>query len=367
MDRPWDDALGEMIPKFTQARDALEYALAVLELTARISDSHTHVNFYSRVLEEDYWGTFYPPFRTKTVEDKVVITMLLDQGIGSLSMGDILLGVDGESIADYRSRNEKYFGASNRSFMEYALNEAIGRGKSELMTLAVQREGQYQEVEVRRIDYERFMRSVQAQLNALPEWQILDNDIAYVNMRRLSPALLDPVMGQLQSTRAIIFDVRNYPYNIIGELMHWLLPSRVPFATFYKPDPNRPGFLIKAADSYCGSYPASSNYYRGKVVMLFDEQTLSMAEFLCMALQAVPGATAIGSQTAGADGNVTRNIHLPGGMTVCFTGLGVYYPDGRQTQRIGIVPDIETRPTIKGIREGVDEVLQRAIAFIGEE
>ena len=44
--------------------------------------------------------------------------------------------------------------------------------------------------------------------------------------------------------------------------------------------------------------------------------------------------------------------------------LDVYYPDGMQTQRIGIVPDIEIKPTIKGIKEGRDKVLERAIEYI---
>ena len=47
-----------------------------------------------------------------------------------------------------------------------------------------------------------------------------------------------------------------------------------------------------------------------------------------------------------------------------MTGLGVYYPDGRQTQRIGIVPDIEVKPTIAGIRQKKDELLERAIEVI---
>ncbi len=34
------------------------------------------------------------------------------------------------------------------------------------------------------------------------------------------------------------------------------------------------------------------------------------------------------------------------------------------TQRIGIVPDIEVRPTLAGIRAGRDEVLDAAIAEI---
>jgi len=55
---------------------------------------------------------------------------------------------------------------------------------------------------------------------------------------------------------------------------------------------------------------------------------------------------------------------LPGGIRVAFTGLGVYYPDGTPTQRIGIVPDIAIRPTLAGFRAGRDEVLERAIEYI---
>jgi C-terminal processing protease CtpA/Prc len=47
-----------------------------------------------------------------------------------------------------------------------------------------------------------------------------------------------------------------------------------------------------------------------------------------------------------------------------ISGIGVYYPDGRETQRIGIVPDIEVKPTIEGIKNGKDEVLEKAIEFI---
>jgi len=82
-----------------------------------------------------------------------------------------------------------------------------------------------------------------------------------------------------------------------------------------------------------------------------------------MALRTAPENKVIGSQTAGADGNVTY-FQLPGGIRGLFTGLGVYYPDGRPTQRIGIVPDIEVRPTLAGIRAGRDEVLERALQYI---
>jgi C-terminal processing protease CtpA/Prc len=47
-----------------------------------------------------------------------------------------------------------------------------------------------------------------------------------------------------------------------------------------------------------------------------------------------------------------------------ISGIGVYYPDGKETQRIGIVPDIEIKPTIQGIVTGRDELLDKAIEII---
>jgi len=44
-----------------------------------------------------------------------------------------------------------------------------------------------------------------------------------------------------------------------------------------------------------------------------------------------------------------------------ISGIGVFYPDGRPTQGVGIVPDLEVRPTIAGIRAGRDEVLEAAV------
>jgi len=57
-------------------------------------------------------------------------------------------------------------------------------------------------------------------------------------------------------------------------------------------------------------------------------------------------------------------IVFPGGLKTWISGVGIYYPDGRQTQSIGIVPDIEIKPTIKGNMEGRDELLEKAIGII---
>jgi len=82
-----------------------------------------------------------------------------------------------------------------------------------------------------------------------------------------------------------------------------------------------------------------------------------------MAFRAVSNSKIVGSTTAGADGNVSV-ILLPGGLRTSISGIGVYYPDGTETQRVGIIPDIIVKPTIKGIKEGKDEVLDKALELI---
>ena len=50
---------------------------------------------------------------------------------------------------------------------------------------------------------------------------------------------------------------------------------------------------------------------------------------------------------------------LPGSLVVSFSRHYVRPADGRQLQRLGIQPHIESAPTIRGLIEG-DEVLETA-------
>ena len=79
----------------------------------------------------------------------------------------------------------------------------------------------------------------------------------------------------------------------------------------------------------------------------------------------LPDVVTIGSQTAGADGNVST-LKLPGRIVARFSGAGACYPDNTPTQRTGVKIDIVCKPTVKGIREGKDEVLLKAIEYINE-
>ncbi len=195
----------------------------------------------------------------------------------------------------------------------------------------------------------------------MEKWKILPGNIGYVHMGVLQQEDVDAAMAELMDTKAIIFDVRNYPNGTMYQISNYLTPHPVEFVKFTAPNLDYPGDFITTEIFDTGAENPDS--YRGKVILLFDERTQSHAEFTCMALETAPNVTKIGSQTAGADGNVSW-IYFPGVIYTYFTGLGVYYPDGTPTQRIGIVPDIEVHPTVQGIQNGRDEVLEFAVQFI---
>ena len=110
--------------------------------------------------------------------------------------------------------------------------------------------------------------------------------------------------------------------------------------------------------------PTSDKWkYKGKTVTLIDERAISQSEHTGLFLEAACATTFIGSQTAGANGDVT-NLTLPGGLLVGFTGHDVRHVDGRKLQRVGLAPQVEVRPTLAGIGAGKDEVLARALEYL---
>jgi len=180
----------------------------------------------------------------------------------------------------------------------------------------------------------------------------------------LETADVDSMMVALSGTKAIIFDVRNYPRGTGQLICSYLYDKPTDYAWVTRPNLDYPG-TYQWARFRNGFRPADNKsrkryHYKGKTILLLNESTQSHAEWTSMALQATPGSVTIGSQTSGADGNASK-LYLTGNYFTYLTGLGIFYPDGKQTQRTGIRVDIEVKPTIKGIRDGKDEVLEKAL------
>jgi len=108
------------------------------------------------------------------------------------------------------------------------------------------------------------------------------------------------------------------------------------------------------------------DYFKGKVAIIINEETQSTGEFLALSMKLAPNATLVGSETAGADGNVMQPFPLPGAYYTHLTAIGVYLPNGAETQQTGVVPDVKVSQTIQGYRSNKDELLDKAIEVVSK-
>jgi C-terminal processing protease CtpA/Prc len=198
---------------------------------------------------------------------------------------------------------------------------------------------------------------------------MLPGGIGYVDLDRLGFDMVDSMFRRLRHARAIIFDMRGYPNGTVWAIAPRLTGSRPPVARIETPmvglDTPRDasGAAFEAFTQSVDPTPPGQWLYTGPTVMLMDERSASQAEHTGMYLRAANGTRFVGGPTAGADGELATMV-LPGGITVGFTGQSVRFPDGGEIQRRGLVPDLRVAPTIRGLRQGRDEVLERALEYL---
>lgn len=367
MDNDWDQMLDVFIPRVMAAGNDLEYHKLMCEYSVLINDSHGV--FTSPVLDERFFGNYYAGFFPTFVEGKMVVKdvyPVLYDNPGDLLPGDVLLKVNGEDIDDFRDRMRKYAKGSNEDTVERQLCALVIRGTTDRLNYTILRNGQTIEVSLPGHDQWTLSDEYFYDLMMQEPYKILPGNIGFVHIGSINwygTQFVRDTMNNLMNTEAIIFDLRYYPFFPGHVVAEFLNPELTAFSKLTAIDFDYPGSFKLHTIGQAGPVEYNPDYYKGKVIILVNQDSQSAAEYFTMVLQSAPDATVIGSQTAGADGSMVT-ISLPGGMIARFTSQGVFYPDGTPTQRIGIVPDIVVKPTITGMQQGRDELVERAVEFV---
>ena len=364
LDEDWKNVLEEFIPKVLNAKDATEYTLVMLELVGRIRD--THAFFLSAVLD-NYRGLRYTPLELTFVEDKAIVTGYYDEQLGKatgLKVGDVIASVNGITVENIIREELKYRPASNYSTQLRNIATDLLRMRDSVAQIEYVRGKVRQRAAIKTFstkDINIYSRKMEKDTC----FKRFDGNIAYIHNGFLKIAYLPKIWKALRDTKGLIIDIRNYPGDFpIFALSNYLMPQNIPFVKFTNGSIMQPGAFTFYNTLSVGK--KNKDYYKGKVIILVNELSQSSAEYHAMAYRVHPNATVIGSTTAGADGNVSY-FDLPGGIRTAMSGIGIYYPDGGETQRIGIVPDIVCKPTIEGIQEGRDELMEKAIEIINAQ
>jgi len=367
LDTPWDTTLYNYVLNIDAVGNTESLFSLYEKINATLDDAHVEGFTY-----DSYYyilpGYYQPYVRLIYIypDSQYVVTK---SNIPGIYPGDALISIDGLTTAQWEDSLRPYISAGNTSVFKRTMSESmLGRqsiGINETLIIE-DSTGTNHTFNTPTLDpggdY-NFYYSTYYPADSLESisYTTLPCDIGYANLENLQPADVNTMYSDLQNKSAIIFDIRNDAVNTIGQIADLIFPSTLPFANLMFPDTTYPGTFYYGYESIGSS---NSSAYTGTVIILINEQTQSHDEYYSMIFGALPNTVKVGSHTAGADGNISY-WNLSRDIYTGYTSLGVFYPNGDSTQRIGIVPDSVVYPTKAGIRHKDDEVLNKALAIAG--
>ena len=365
-DRDWEEVLRAHIQSFIEAKDRLAYELATVQLIADINDTHADLWEGGKALAQ-HRGEHYAPFRVEFIENQLVVTDIYNPELLKdiqIERGDRLTHINRRSIEQILDSISPFHPASNRSaqLRDISLFNILRTNENQVHLVYLDKNNKEKKAVIPMFPKSElksygWFKSVPDE----PSYRFLEDTVGYVTLGNIQDSDAQKIKEAFRNTKGIVIDIRNYPTAFMPfALGSYFVDQPTPFVKFTAVNYGNPGEFV-FLDPYI--IEPDEQPYQGKVVVIVDERTQSSAEYTTMAFRAGRNVTVIGSQTAGADGNVSQVV-LPGGLGTFISALGVYYPNGEPTQRIGIVPDIEVKRTIKGVREQRDELLEKAIELI---
>lgn len=357
-DRPWDDVLAEYIALAFDR--SVSFSALYSRMVSELCD--THVNSWYVPI----FGGRFVPLMCQFAEDRLFVTDTCSLVPNNFEIGDEIILIDSVSPIKRLDELAPYIPHSNRSSLlrdgSYA---TLLTAKNEACVEYV-RGGKTYTTMISSVDGSKFVnrRFSSQNTSTKPEFKEVAGGIGYINISNLTCKDEQDLENFLASCDKLIIDLRAYPaeYDVLHKLLPTFFFSQArEAAEVLLPQAHRPGSFIRTTVS-TRKTSDPDKLYKGKVVLLVNAHSQSMSEYFTMFLQTIPGSVTVGSQTAGADGDVTR-IQLPY-ASFNITGAGICYPDGTNAQRNGVKIDKVVEPSAEGMIRGVDEQLQAAIDYL---
>lgn len=345
----WMAELDQVLGESVNDRTGEAFYRTLQRLVVQLHDGH------GRVVNPRYTPTGGLPWRVEWIENRVVVTASTDSAVRH---GDVVVALDGTPAADAVPAEEALISGSPQ-WKRYRAMQELGTGaRGTTVRVRLDRDGQQVEATLT-----RGLRRVIPEFDR-PMIAKLDEGIWYVDLDRAPWAAIDSVIDSLAAARGVIFDLRGYPAGNPQVLQHlltgpdtssaWMRVPRALYPDRQRPVGYRPGsWHLQPRQPHIG----------GRVAFITDGRAISYAESVMGYVEGYRLGAIVGQPTAGTNGNVNP-FTLPGGFTVVWTGMQVLKHDGSQHHLVGVQPTVPAVRTLRGVREGKDELLDVALEVV---
>lgn len=352
----WPAALRGALTSAATDRDESAFLDTLRALVAAIHDGHGNVGLATR----DWRKYASLPLALRWIEDNLTVVAVLPDKAGKIKPGDVVLSLDGVPAAEALAKRERLTSGATPQWIRWSALNRLGRALiGESAKLRIQpAAGEPYEVS---LPYDvKFPFPDEPRPEKIAE---VRPGIWYVDMGRIDDDDFNAAVAKLAEARGVIFDLRGYPGKVSPVVLQHLTDTPITSARWNVPivtRPDREGMEFQFSN---WSLDPRQPRIRGKVAFLTDGRAISYAETYMGMVEHYKLAEIVGSPTAGTNGNINP-FELPGGYTLNWTGMKVLKHDGSQHHGIGILPTVPVTPTLEGVRQGRDEVLEKGIEIV---
>lgn len=267
------------------------------------------------------FGIYNIPVNFVIIDNQIVISKVIQEC--GLKPGDIVLKVGDESIEEILNDRRKYISQS-REDSGSLFYLSLFRTNKKNIDVTVIRDGKTVVVNVKS-SQKNISYNIDTKSQAMEDGQIY-----YINVGLLKKGEIKKIMEKWWNTKGLIIDLRDYPSTpIVYELAEYLIPTEKEFFTASIPNPEVPGEFYYTEPFVSGKINEANGeitddeIYKGKVVIIINEHTVSQGETTAMSLRNTPGSIVLGRPSAGTNGDIC-DFTLPGNIKTSISGLGVF-------------------------------------------
>jgi len=366
VDVDWPGELRTALARAATNPDERAFLQTLLRLVAALHDGHGGV--YGAGAPDT---SSCPPFGWDWVEDQLVVTGVATSGAGGLKPGDVVVEIDGKPAAKVLAEHEATISGATPQWRRYwSLAAAAAGSRDSEMTLEVRptvaEPGTKTPTRTRTIRVRRTLDDVASLALREPrpaKIAAIKPEVIYLDLSRITQQEFDEAVPRMDKARGIVFDLRGYPNGIAVQTIGHLIDQPVTCAQWHIPVayfPDRRDVVFSFSN---WSVQPQAPRFKAKVAFLTDGRAISYAETYLAIIEHYKLADIVGGPTAGTNGNVNP-FALPGGYLVTWTGMKVLKHDGSRHHGVGVRPTVPAARTIRGVADGRDEVLDRAVAVV---
>ncbi|MBV6320621.1 S41 family peptidase [Duganella violaceipulchra] len=352
----WNEMLDEALAHAARDADTLAFRATLSHMTATLRDGHAWIRSAS------FHDEYVPPLRLALIDGHAyAVPRRTADGVPCdtpvIPSGSELVSVDGLSVPARRDAMLYLRAGASETARQADAEEFMLAGREDVPAAIV-----YTTLsgELRRASLRRSISSFALTCPAsLPALRAIHTGIWYVDLSRVTEAEVQAAMPSLARASAIIFDVRGYVTvdpallgHFSGERLSGPL-TEIPLIASPRPQDWQWRRLQR-------HFEALQPHIAARAFYLTGGGTISASETYLQIVRHHQLGTIVGERTAGTSGDVASMV-LPGGFTAYWTGLRFLRQDGERFHGLGVTPDVEVHPSLAGLMDGRDEVLDTAV------